>query len=182
MSDANEYEKTQVKPTSSSPDADDKTRFAPPKNPEADDNKTRMQSPRQPLIDQASDKTRFTPQHKQMIATPNIQPGNPDAKTRVNAVNPPLGKIGDASVSAGSLDKYSVLKGRFVLEELLGAGGMGVVYKAKDLLKIEAQDRDPYVAIKVLIDEFKAHPEAFIALQRESRKTQRIAHPNIVTV
>lgn len=77
---------------------------------------------------------------------------------------------------------YGRLKNRFELEELLGAGGMGVVYKAKDMLKIEAQDRDPYVAIKVLTDEFKTHPEAFIALQRESRKTQSIAHPNIVTV
>ena len=57
-----------------------------------------------------------------------------------------------------------------------------MVYKAKDLLKVEAQDRSPYVAIKVLSDEFKAHPEAFIALQRESRKTQLIAHPNIVNV
>lgn len=85
------------------------------------------------------------------------------------------------SISANETDS-ALLKGRFVLEDLLGAGGMGVVYKAKDLLKVEAQDRDPYVAIKVLTDEFKAHPEAFMALQRESRKTQRIAHPNIVTV
>lgn len=74
------------------------------------------------------------------------------------------------------------LKNRFVLERVLGAGGMGVVYKAKDLLKVEAHDRDPWVAIKVLGEEFKSHPEAFIALQRESRKTQRIAHPNIVNV
>lgn len=79
-------------------------------------------------------------------------------------------------------DGKSVLKNRFNLESVLGAGGMGVVYKATDKLKIEAQDRDPYVAIKVLGEEFKSHPEAFIALQRESRKTQRIAHPNIVNV
>lgn len=75
-----------------------------------------------------------------------------------------------------------VLKKRFVLERVLGAGGMGIVYKAKDLLKVEAKDRDPYVAIKVLSEEFKQHPEAFISLQRESRKSQRIAHPNIVNV
>lgn len=75
-----------------------------------------------------------------------------------------------------------ILKGRFVIEEILGAGGMGVVYKAKDLLKVEAQDREPYVAIKVLGEAFKEHPEAFISLQRESRKTQKIAHPNIVNV
>ena len=75
-----------------------------------------------------------------------------------------------------------VLKGRFTLEKIIGAGGMGVVYKATDRLKIEAHDQDPHVAIKVLSEEFKSHPEAFIALQRESRKTQRIAHPNVVKV
>ena len=75
-----------------------------------------------------------------------------------------------------------VLKKRFVLEEILGIGGMGIVYKAKDLLKVEANDRDPYLAIKVLSDEFKSHPQAFISLQRESRKSQGIAHPNIVNV
>lgn len=79
-------------------------------------------------------------------------------------------------------DGIKVLKDRFVLEEVLGIGGMGVVYKAKDLLKVEAQDRDPYVAIKVLSEEFRSHPEAFISLQRESRKTQRIANQNTVKV
>lgn len=75
-----------------------------------------------------------------------------------------------------------ILKNRFLLEKVLGVGGMGIVYKAKDRLKVEAQDRDPYVAIKVLSDEFKSHPQAFISLQRESRKSQRIAHPNTVKV
>lgn len=88
-------------------------------------------------------------------------------------------KEADSADEGGS---HGLLKKRFVLEQVLGAGGMGVVYKAKDLLKIEAQDRDPYVAVKVLSEEFKSHPEAFIALQRESRKSQRIAHPNIVNV
>ena len=75
-----------------------------------------------------------------------------------------------------------ILKNRFVLEDILGTGGMGIVYKAKDLLKVEANDRNPYLAIKVLSDEFKTHPEAFVSLQRESRKSQGIAHPNIVNV
>lgn len=75
-----------------------------------------------------------------------------------------------------------VLKERFLMEKVLGVGGMGVVYRAKDKLKVDAQDKDPYVAIKVLNDDFKSHPESFIALQRESRKTQRLSHPNIVKV
>jgi serine/threonine protein kinase len=74
------------------------------------------------------------------------------------------------------------LKDRFVLVEKLGQGGMGVVYKAKDLLKVEAQDKDPYVAIKVLTDAFKKYSGSFIALQREASKAQRLAHPNIATV
>jgi serine/threonine protein kinase len=75
-----------------------------------------------------------------------------------------------------------ILKERFVLLEKLGQGGMGVVYKAKDLLKVEAQDKNPYVAIKVLTDAFKKYSGSFIALQREASKAQRLAHPNIATV
>ena len=69
-----------------------------------------------------------------------------------------------------------------MLLEKLGQGGMGVVFKAKDLLKVEAQDKDPYVAIKVLTDAFKKYSGSFIALQREASKAQRLAHPNIATV
>jgi serine/threonine protein kinase len=84
--------------------------------------------------------------------------------------------------STGKQNQRIVLKERFTLEKVIGVGGMGVVYKATDRLKVEARDREPYVAIKVLSEEFKSHPESFIALQRESRKTQRIAHPNVVKV
>ncbi|MFT5809731.1 MAG: putative Ser/Thr protein kinase, partial [Rubritalea sp.] len=75
-----------------------------------------------------------------------------------------------------------ILKDRFVLLEKLGQGGMGVVYKAKDMLKVEAQDKDPYVAIKVLTNAFKKYSGSFIALQGEASKAQRLAHPNIATV
>jgi Protein kinase domain/Sulfatase-modifying factor enzyme 1 len=76
----------------------------------------------------------------------------------------------------------SVIKERFVLEDELGRGGMGIVFKARDLRMEEAQDRNPYVALKILNDEFKRHPESLKALQREFRKAQSLAHPNVVTV
>ncbi len=76
----------------------------------------------------------------------------------------------------------SVLKGRFHLEKEIGRGGMGVVFLARDERKVEARDRDPYVAVKVLNDEFRRHPDSLIALQRESRRSQSLAHDNIVRV
>lgn len=71
----------------------------------------------------------------------------------------------------------SLIKDRFLLHSVMSeSGGMGLVYKAKDLLKEEAQDRNPWVAIKVLNDDFKKHPEALRALQRSHviRKIYRI--------
>ncbi|MFU8764396.1 MAG: serine/threonine-protein kinase [Haliea sp.] len=75
-----------------------------------------------------------------------------------------------------------LLKKRFVLEDVLGEGGMGLVYKARDLRKVEAEDRNPYIAVKVLGQNFKDHPQAFVSLQQEAVKSQKLAHPNIVTV
>ncbi|USD21842.1 bifunctional serine/threonine-protein kinase/formylglycine-generating enzyme family protein [Microbulbifer variabilis] len=82
---------------------------------------------------------------------------------------------------SGAVTK-TVIKGRFELDKLLGVGGMGAVYKALDRRKLEANDSEPYVAIKLLNDDFQKHPDAFISLQREARKSQTLAHPNIVTV
>jgi serine/threonine protein kinase len=87
-----------------------------------------------------------------------------------------------ASGGGDNLGPGSVLKERFELMDVLGEGGMGKVYKARDLLKVEAKDKNPYIAVKTLTGDFKQHPESFIALQRESSKAQRLAHPNIATV
>lgn len=83
---------------------------------------------------------------------------------------------------AGTSIAPNVLKSRFVLEDQLGSGGMGTVYRAKDLRKVEAQDKQPYLAIKVLNGDFREHPDAFIALQREAAKSQSLSHRNIVKI
>ncbi len=75
-----------------------------------------------------------------------------------------------------------IVRDRFVLEKRLGKGGMGEVFMARDLRKEEARDDDPYVAIKFLGEQFSRHPAALISLQREAKKSQQLAHPNVVTV
>lgn len=79
-------------------------------------------------------------------------------------------------------DDQIVLNKRFVLESTLGAGGMGTVYKARDLRKVEANDLNPNIAVKVLNEDFKNHPDAFVTLQREASRSHKLSHPNIVTV
>jgi len=74
------------------------------------------------------------------------------------------------------------LRERYELDEMIGQGAMGQVWRAKDLLGEEARDRDPYVAVKVLNSDFQSRPDAFIALHREATRAQKLAHPNIVTV
>ena len=197
MSD-NESDKTKIKtPASKAPVSDDATRIAPAKRPATNmssDDKTRVAPPRRPA-QVADDKTRVAPARTKSTAEDvtkfNPKVAIPEDKTRIapatnnneipERIDPTL-STGQFLASEVKVGEHGILKDRFVLESVLGAGGMGIVYKAKDLLKVEAQDRDPYVAIKVLSEEFKAHPEAFISLQRESRKSQRIAHPNIVNV
>jgi serine/threonine protein kinase len=76
----------------------------------------------------------------------------------------------------------ALLKGRFRLEEELGRGGMGIVYKALDFRREEARDRDPYVAVKILNPELIGDPQFLIALQRECKRSQNLPHPNIITV
>lgn len=108
---------------------------------------------------------------------------SPDATVLAQSINPSHVKVTPQRKS--ETDKTTdgvVIKQRFELSDLLGVGGMGAVYKAVDRRKLEANDSDPYVAIKVLNDDFRNHPDAFISLQREARKSQTLAHPNIVTV
>ncbi|HYD96154.1 MAG TPA: protein kinase [Noviherbaspirillum sp.] len=135
-----------------------------------------------------SDPTRMQPgmqpgmhQHTHPSMRPSMQP-QPGRR-----VVPPSAV--DTGSPAGTTDGLERIKGvgdtlnnRFVLEECVGFGGMGTVYRALDLRKLEASDRNPYIAIKVLNVQFRGHPKSLIALQREAKKAQALAHPNIVRV
>jgi serine/threonine protein kinase len=65
---------------------------------------------------------------------------------------------------------------RYEVEEvLLGAGGMGTVFKARHRLM------DRTVALKVMSPELMHRPAAVERFQREVRVAAQLAHPNIVT-
>lgn len=73
-----------------------------------------------------------------------------------------------------------VLAGRYRLERLLGAGGMGVVYRARDLLREQFGDPAPYVAVKLLSEEFAECPDASALLHSEYALTVSLRHPHVV--
>lgn len=76
----------------------------------------------------------------------------------------------------------SLLRQRFRIESVLGEGGMGTVFGAVDLLKQEARDEQVHVALKVMKPDIVDAELTFMGLQREARRAQQLAHPNIVTV
>jgi serine/threonine protein kinase/peptidoglycan hydrolase-like protein with peptidoglycan-binding domain len=92
---------------------------------------------------------------------------------------------GNAEASGGpgrTLKPGDVLAQRFVIQEIIGSGGMGTVFKARDLRRDEAQDRHPYVAVKTLNIDVLRREDSLKILQREARKAQNLSHPNIVRV
>ena len=68
------------------------------------------------------------------------------------------------------------LDGRYEIREIVGVGGMAVVYKAYDNID------DRMVSIKVLKDEFLANEEFRRRFKNESKAIAVLSHPNIVKV
>ena len=66
--------------------------------------------------------------------------------------------------------------GRYRLLERLGAGGMGVVYRARD----ERLDRE--VAVKILPEATKADARARRRFRQEAEAISRLNHPNVATI
>ena len=65
---------------------------------------------------------------------------------------------------------------RYRIDKELGRGGMGIVYRATDLVL------DRPVALKVLPDGLRDNPQAMRNFIREAKAAAKLNHPNIVTV
>ncbi|MCD7722574.1 MAG: Stk1 family PASTA domain-containing Ser/Thr kinase [Clostridiales bacterium] len=68
------------------------------------------------------------------------------------------------------------LEGRYEIQEIVGVGGMSVVYKAYDSVD------DRVVAVKILKEEFSGDADFVRRFKNESKAIAVLSHPNIVRV
>ena len=98
--------------------------------------------------------------------TPTAQAGNVRSKSE----RPPLVKGTGARALIGS-----TISDRYLIQRLLGEGGMGAVYQAEHTLMRKR------MAIKVLHPEMTRLPEVVARFEREAMAAAHIDHPHVVT-
>jgi serine/threonine protein kinase len=77
----------------------------------------------------------------------------------------------------------TVLRSRYVLQDIIGRGGTSIIFRVIDLHRTSPQDMAAeFLAVKVLCTERRDDPSALTRLKREFRQMQRLSHPGIVRV
>ena len=77
---------------------------------------------------------------------------------------------------ASALTPGTLIDGKYRLEALLGRGGMGIVWRA------EHAHLHGSIAIKFLLDRFRAKPQVIERFRQEATVMGELGHPNIVRV
>src|SRR5437870_4149277 len=70
----------------------------------------------------------------------------------------------------------TTLAGRYVIEEVIGEGGMATVYRARHKLV------DRAVAVKIMNPMLASDSIVRERFRREARSAQKLAHPNIIEI
>jgi serine/threonine protein kinase/tetratricopeptide (TPR) repeat protein len=78
--------------------------------------------------------------------------------------------------SSQALQPGHVLGGRYEILELLGQGGMGAVYKARD------REVDRLVALKVIRPELAGHPDVLRRFKQELILARQVTHKNVIRI
>ncbi len=82
----------------------------------------------------------------------------------------------DGQIPALTLPVERVVDSKYRLDRLLGRGGMGSVYSARDLRL------DRKVAVKIMLSDLFGHPGAVKRFEREARLAAKISHANVIQI
>jgi eukaryotic-like serine/threonine-protein kinase len=145
---------------------------------------------RAPLAAAATVVAELTPPTGTAGATITAEAGAPSDPSRtINPSAPPSMVIptawsvpastprsGDPQSSFASIQPGSVLGGRYEITALLGEGGMGAVYKARD------RELDRFVALKVIRPELAGRPEILQRFKQELLLARKVTQRNVIRI
>ena len=98
-------------------------------------------------------------------------PLRPSAQSTI--VDTPAARRAGDEDAIGPVPVGSVVDARYRLLELIGRGGMGAVYRARDITL------DAEVAVKVLDREVASNPKLVEYFRNEVRTARKVTHPNV---
>src|SRR5579864_7891379 len=89
----------------------------------------------------------------------------------ISKTSTPLSEAGSGELRPGTF-----LSGRYEIMQLLGQGGMGAVYKARD------KELDRLVAIKLIRPELARNPEILQRFKQELILARQVTHKNVIRI
>lgn len=119
------------------------------------------------------------------LTDPEPAPGDSEATlvdldaTLVDGIAPPPTpgrRLSDLLISAAVLQPGDVLGNRYEILQLLGEGGMGAVYKARD------RELDRFVALKLIRPELAASPAILARFKQELLLAHQVTHKNVIRI
>jgi serine/threonine protein kinase len=111
-----------------------------------------------------------------VLATPDANGATVDLKPDAGLPRSP------DPAAAVSISVGRVLRDRYVIQERLGAGGKGTVFRALDRYRSSLPDAQQHVALKVLHSGRDCTEQTIKDLRRELHCAQVLSHQNIVNV
>jgi serine/threonine protein kinase/tetratricopeptide (TPR) repeat protein len=120
-------------------------------------------SPPIPAASPADEAMAHTPSGDSRPGTPGSDPGKSSFAS-------------DQPAAKGVLALGYVLAGRYQILKVLGEGGMGAVYQARD------REVDRTVAIKVIRPELSGHPEILRRFKQELILARQVTHRNVIRI
>jgi eukaryotic-like serine/threonine-protein kinase len=104
---------------------------------------------------------------------PDATLGDADASWKPPSTGP---RSLSQQVSVPLLETGDVMAGRYEILQLLGEGGMGAVYKARD------RELDRFVAIKLIRRELSANPAIVARFKQELLLSHQVTHKNVIRI
>jgi serine/threonine protein kinase/Tfp pilus assembly protein PilF len=107
--------------------------------------------------------------------SPTAMDGTPIGRTEAwsVAVTP---RPSSEAASKGQLEPGTILAERFEIIQLLGQGGMGAVYKGRDL------ELDRLIALKMIRPDLASHPEILRRFKQELILAREVTHRNVIRI